>query len=61
MYQETLALLRQRKEQMTDICISGLSSWDKYQRVLGTLDALNWVEQELKLLQSKWEREEDGE
>lgn len=55
----TLRLLRQRKEHITEAVASGAKSWEAYQRLLGELDALNWVEQELLSLRKQQELDND--
>jgi len=55
----TLRLLRQRKAHITEVIASGAKSWEAYQRLLGELDALNWVEQELLSLRKQQELEND--
>jgi hypothetical protein len=64
MAQMTLAeavfqLLRRRNEHMLDKLACGVKDWDAYQRVLGNLDALSWVDQELKSLLDKQEQNDE--
>ncbi len=54
-----LNLLRERQSHMNDKLVSGVKDWNAYQRILGNLDALSWVEQELKSLHDKQEQDDE--
>jgi hypothetical protein len=55
-----LRILRERRQAVTDLMIYGnVKSMEQYRELMGNLDCLNHVEQELKSLLDKQERSND--
>jgi hypothetical protein len=55
-----LRILRERRQGVTDLMIYGnVKSMEQYRELMGNLECLNHVEQELKSLLDKQERSND--
>ena len=55
-----LRILRERRQSVTDLMIYGnVKSMEQYRELMGNLECLNHVEQELKGLLDKQERSND--
>lgn len=55
-----LRILRERRQAVTDLMIYGnVKSMEQYRELMGNLECLNHVEQELKSLLDKQERSDD--
>ena len=55
-----LRILRERRQAVTDLMIYGnVKSMEQYRELMGNLECLNHVEQELKGLLDKQERSDD--
>jgi hypothetical protein len=55
-----LRILRERRQAVTDLMIYGnVNSMEQYRELMGNLECLNHVEQELKSLLDKQERSND--
>jgi hypothetical protein len=55
-----LRILRERRQAVTDLMIYGnVKSMEQYRELMGNLECLNHVEQELKSLLDKQERSND--
>jgi hypothetical protein len=53
-------ILRERRQSVTDLMIYGnVKSMEQYRELMGNLECLNHVEQELKSLLDKQERSDD--
>jgi hypothetical protein len=53
-------VLRERRQSVTDLMIYGnVKSMEQYRELMGNLECLNHVEQELKSLLDKQERSDD--
>ena len=53
-------ILRERRQSVTDLMIYGnVKSMEQYRELMGNLECLNHVEQELKCLLDKQERSND--
>ena len=53
-------ILRERRQSVTDLMIYGnVKSMEQYRELMGNLECLNYVEQELKGLLDKQERSND--
>ena len=54
---KTFRLIRTRQTQITEIIISNqVEDWNQYQNLIGQLDSLNYIEQELSDLLKKQEQ-----